>query len=103
MRVRVFQHVAFEGLGSIGPWLAARRAEVCWTRFHAGDEPPVEQDSDLLIVLGGPMSVHDEVVLEVASSVSLEEVCRLMAETPPWVKGLLLRADGYVCPFYKKD
>ena len=60
MRVRVFQHVAFEGLGSIGPWLAARRAEVCWTRFHAGDEPPVEQDSDLLIVLGGPMSVHDE-------------------------------------------
>ena len=49
------------------------------------------------------MSVHDEVVLEVASSVSLEEVCRIMAETPPWAKGLLLRADGYACPFYKKD
>lgn len=49
------------------------------------------------------MSVHDEVVLEVANSVSLEGVCRLMAETPPWTKGLLLRADGFVCPFYKKD
>ena len=49
------------------------------------------------------MSVHDEVVLEVANSVSLEGVCRLMAETPPWTKGLLLRADGFMCPFYKKD
>ena len=49
------------------------------------------------------MSVHDEVVLETTSDISPEEVCRIMAETPPWAKGLLLRADGYVCPFYKKD
>jgi len=26
-----------------------------------------------------------------------------MGETPPWIKGLLLRADGYECEFYKKD
>lgn len=49
------------------------------------------------------MSVHDEVVLEVASSVSLEDVCRIMAQIPLWAKGLLLRADGFMCPFYKKD
>ncbi|WP_425061406.1 DNA polymerase [Sporomusa carbonis] len=49
------------------------------------------------------MSVHDEVVLEVANGVSPEEVCRIMAETPPWAKGLLLRADGYDCTYYKKD
>ena len=49
------------------------------------------------------MSVHDEVVLEVASEASLTTVCQLMAETPPWAKELLLRADGFVCPFYKKD
>ena len=49
------------------------------------------------------MSVHDEVVLEVAGEASLTPVCQLMAETPPWAKGLLLRADGFVCPFYKKD
>ena len=49
------------------------------------------------------MSVHDEVVLEVASEASLTTVCKFMAETPPWAKGLLLRADGFVCPFYKKD
>lgn len=49
------------------------------------------------------MSVHDEVVLEVASEASLMPVCQLMAETPPWAERLLLRADGFVCPFYKKD
>lgn len=49
------------------------------------------------------MSVHDEVVLETANDISPEEVCRIMAETPPWAKGLLLCADGFVCPFYKKD
>ena len=49
------------------------------------------------------MSVHDEVVLEVASEDSLTTVCQLMAEIPPWAKGLILRADGFMCPFYKKD
>ncbi|MDT8900247.1 DNA polymerase [Anaeroselena agilis] len=49
------------------------------------------------------MSVHDEVVLEAAQGVSLEDVCRTMAETPPWAEGLLLRADGFMSPFYKKD
>ena len=49
------------------------------------------------------MSVHDEVVIEVENGVSPEAVCQLMTVTPPWAKGLLLRADGYVCPFYKKD
>ena len=49
------------------------------------------------------MSVHDEVVIEVENGVYPDAVCQLMAETPPWAKGLLLRADGFVCPFYKKD
>ncbi|MGE5417498.1 MAG: DNA polymerase [Acidobacteriota bacterium] len=49
------------------------------------------------------MSVHDEVVIEASHNISLEDVCRCMSETPPWAAGLLLRADGFVCPFYKKD
>jgi GMP synthase-like glutamine amidotransferase len=60
MRVHVFQHVPFEGLGSIGPWLAARGAGVAFTRFF--DERPrlPELDAfDLLVVMGGPMSVND--------------------------------------------
>lgn len=49
------------------------------------------------------MHVHDEAVLEVPLEVSLQDVCTLMGKTPPWAKGLLLRADGYECNFYKKD
>ena len=47
--------------------------------------------------------VHDEVILEADPGMSLEAVCERMGRTPPWVQGLLLRADGYATPFYKKD
>lgn len=57
--VQVLQHVPFEGLGSIGAWLEARHARVGWTRLFAGDPPPSLDDLDLLIALGGPMSVND--------------------------------------------
>jgi GMP synthase-like glutamine amidotransferase len=55
-----FQHVPFEGLGSIGSWLEARRAVVTATRFFAGDVLPEAESVDLLVVMGGPMSVNDE-------------------------------------------
>ena len=49
------------------------------------------------------MHIHDELVIEADPSMSLDAVCEQMGQTPPWAKGLLLRADGYVTPFYKKD
>ena len=47
--------------------------------------------------------VHDELIIESSMSVSLEAVCEQMGRTPPWIKGLALRADGYETTFYKKD
>ena len=47
--------------------------------------------------------VHDEIILECPKDTKLEEICQQMARTPDWAKGLLLRADGYECQFYKKD
>lgn len=47
--------------------------------------------------------VHDEVIIEADSGMSLDEVCEQMARVPKWAAGLLLRADGYTCEFYKKD
>ncbi len=47
--------------------------------------------------------VHDEMIIEAPKDMSLEEVCQQMARTPKWAKGLILRADGYECEFYKKD
>ncbi len=47
--------------------------------------------------------LHDEIIIEADPSMSLDVLCEQMARTPPWAKGLLLRADGYVCDFYKKS
>ena len=47
--------------------------------------------------------VHDELIIECSMGVSLYAVCEQMGRTPHWISGLLLRADGYECSFYKKD
>ena len=47
--------------------------------------------------------VHDEIIIEADRRMSVEAVCEQMGRTPPWAKGLLLRADGYECSFYQKD
>jgi DNA polymerase len=49
------------------------------------------------------MHIHDELVIEADPRMSLQAVCDQMGRTPPWAKGLLLRADGYETDFYKKD
>ena len=47
--------------------------------------------------------VHDEIIIEADPAMSLEVLCQQMAKVPSWVDGLILRADGYVCDYYKKD
>lgn len=47
--------------------------------------------------------VHDEVIIEADRRMSVEAVCEQMGRTPPWAKGLQLRADGYPCEWYRKD
>ena len=47
--------------------------------------------------------VHDEVIVETEPEDKTETVCRIMAETPDWADGLILRADGYECDYYRKD
>lgn len=60
MRAHYFQHVPFEGLGSIEPWLNLNGYELTNTRFFESDELPDPDSVDLLVVMGGPMSVNDE-------------------------------------------
>ena len=49
------------------------------------------------------MHIHDELVIEADPRVSLDALCEQMGRVPAWADGLVLRADGYVCDFYKKD
>ncbi|ROR28125.1 DNA polymerase [Mobilisporobacter senegalensis] len=99
--------VTYEGVGATKKW---ERIESYGPKFVENIVQAISRDllcyamrkldeSGFQIV----MHVHDEAVLEVPLDVSAQEVCNLMGETPPWAKGLLLRADGYECNFYKKD
>jgi GMP synthase-like glutamine amidotransferase len=63
MNVHILQHVNFEGIGSIMPWLLMRSANISWTRFFESSELPEVGTLDLIIVMGGPMSVNDEAAL----------------------------------------
>lgn len=60
MHAHYFQHVPFEGLGSIEPWLQNSGYEISRTQFFKSGVLPEIRDIDLLVVMGGPMSVNDE-------------------------------------------
>ncbi len=59
MRIHWFQHVPFEGLGSIEDWARARGHELALTRFWADDPLPALADCGMVIVLGGPMNIYE--------------------------------------------
>lgn len=60
MRIHHLQHVAFEGLGSIEPFLLARGHHLTMSHLYRGDTLPDVADIDWLIVMGGPMGIYDE-------------------------------------------
>ncbi|MSM39062.1 MAG: amidotransferase [Geobacter sp.] len=63
MKVHVLQHVPFEGIGSMAQWLEDQSADVSYTRFFEDHALPQAKDFDLIIVMGGPMSVNDDACL----------------------------------------
>ena len=99
--------VTYEGVGATKKW---ERIESYGPKFVENIVQAISRDllchsmrnldeSGLNIV----MHVHDEVVLEVPLVICVQDVCVLMGQVPPWAHGLLLRADGFECDFYKKD
>ena len=100
--------VTYEGLGGTKKW---ERIESYGPKFVENIVQATARD-----ILAGAikrlwyksyritMHVHDEVVLEVPNGKSsVDEVSRIMGETPEWADGLCLRADGYECEFYRKE
>jgi GMP synthase-like glutamine amidotransferase len=60
MTIHLIQHVGFEGPGAIAYWAGARGQTLAITRPDRGDVLPLVTARDALIVMGGPMGVHDE-------------------------------------------
>ena len=99
--------VTYEGVGATKKW---ERIESYGPKFVENIVQAISRDllchsmrnldeAGLNIV----MHVHDEAVLEVPLEICVQDVCVLMGQVPPWAHGLLLRADGFECDFYKKD
>ena len=60
MHAHYLQHADFERLGSIHPWLESHDYSISCTRLHRGEALPDLAGIDLLIIMGGVMSVNDE-------------------------------------------
>lgn len=99
------ESVTYEGVGSTKKW---ERLESYGPKFVENITQAIARDI-LLFAMQTLKEyrivahVHDEAIIETDKSVSVQSVCELMGRTPPWAEGLLLRADGYECDFYKKD
>ena len=99
------ESVTYEGVGSTKKW---ERLESYGPKFVENITQAIARD--ILLYAMQTLKeyrivahVHDEAIIETDKSVSVQSVCGLMGRTPPWAEGLLLRADGYECEFYKKD
>lgn len=97
--------VTYEGVGATKKW---ERVESYGPKFVENIVQAMARDilcfaMDNLRQYAIVGSVHDEVIIEVESSVTVEQINGIMAQTPSWAEGLLLNADGYECMFYKKD
>lgn len=99
------ESITYEGVGGTKKW---ERLESYGAKFVENIVQAIARDilcyaMQALKHYDIVMTVHDEIVIEATVGTSLEEICGIMGQTPKWADGLLLRADGYVCDFYRKD
>lgn len=97
--------ITYEGVGGTKKW---ERLDSYGPKFVENIVQATSRDilcyaMKTLRCCGIVMHIHDELVIEADPRMSLEAVCEQMGRTPPWAKGLQLRADGYETEFYKKD
>ena len=59
MNLHYLQHVPFEGLGFIDEWAGNNGVEVGVSRLYAGEVFPAMDAFDGLVIMGGPMGIHD--------------------------------------------
>lgn len=99
------ESVTYEGIGATKKW---ERLESYGPKFVENVVQAISRDLLVNAMKNLPSfficgHVHDELIIECREDVSLDAVCRAMAQTPSWMPDILLRADGYTTEFYKKD
>ena len=99
------ESVTYEGVGGTKKW---ERLESYGPKFVENITQAIARDILMysMKTLEGyaiTAHVHDELIIECPKETDLDYICKQMGKTPPWADGLVLRADGYECEFYKKD
>lgn len=99
------ESVTYEGVGATKKWerLESYGPKFCENAIQAIARDILMYSMQTLCNCSIVAHVHDELIIEADRRMSLSAVCEQMGRTPPWAQGLLLRADGYECDFYKKD
>ena len=59
MRIHSLEHAPFEGPGRIATWAGERGHTLSRTALYDGEMPPAPDAFDLLVIMGGPMSIHE--------------------------------------------
>jgi GMP synthase (glutamine-hydrolysing) len=59
MNIHYLQHVPYEDLGMLQKWVYSPAHRVSATKFFEDDKLPFVDSFDMLIIMGGPMSVGD--------------------------------------------
>ena len=99
------ESVTYEGIGATKKW---ERLESYGPKFVENIVQGISRDilcyaMQTLRCCDIVGHVHDELIIECPKDTSVNVICEQMGRTPHWAEGLLLRADGYECDFYKKD
>ena len=94
--------VTYEGVGTAKKW---ERLESYGPKFVENIVQAISRDilcyamrtlSHLSIVA----HVHDELIIECPQEISVNDICTQMSQTPEWIPGLFLQADGYETLYY---
>lgn len=99
------ESVTYEGIGSTKKW---ERIESYGPKFGENIVQAISRDIlchamktlQHCFIVG---HVHDELIIECDPRVNLKAVCGQMGKSPYWMPDILLRADGYETPWYRKD
>lgn len=97
--------VSYEGIGATKKW---ERIQSYGPKFVENIVQAISRDilcyaMENLRHFSIVMHIHDEIIIEAEKHISVDSICEIMCETPPWAEGLKLRAEGFESSFYKKD
>ena len=91
LNICILQHVPFESAGTILPYFEGKGHQVWVVHCYKPHQLPLVENLDLLVIMGGPMSVHD--IKKYSYLVNVKEFIKESIRQNKWVLGICLGAQ----------